>query len=574
MCGISGLIYDEPRSKEHIERVVNGMCHAQRQRGPDGTNVWTNGRVGLGIVRLAIVGSEVRGKQPITGPNGSQLVFNGELYKPADVARSLGFELAEDESDGYALVRLLELCGIDGLANVSAMFGLALFDPNDDSVLLARDAWGQKPLYMYRIQGGWAFASTLTALRVATGPLRVRRGAMRECLIYKSIGGYASAFEDVQQVPPGAWLRIHRDGSVEKGTWFQAPVPGEAEADSSRVHDLLADAIKMRCSSRYRSAIFLSGGLDSSIVAAVASQQEQIAPPRVFTIGYDVGGWEDEHLLAVRLADELNLEHETLILRGEQVPDLLSETTVELEEPIHDPVVVPTLLLVRAAAQETKVVLTGDGSDEFWGGYSRFDSPPDSIEEYLKRTIVFQPDEVGLATLPPGYVEGIEIPAHGSMPALDRIMRLEVANRMRNYHLARVDKLSMAAGLESRSPFLDLSVTLLANRLYASEKRPNERPKGLLVDAFRRDLPAWLLNRRKQPFTVPIQKWLAGPLLEFAHSHLDSRASITREFADPAPWFDRLKAAPADLPCAMRLWSLLHLEIWYQQFARKMEASQ
>ncbi len=573
MCGIAGVIFDEWQGNEIVDRIVARMCEAEAQRGPDGHYNWTDGRVGLGMVRLAVVGSGARGHQPIVGAAGDRLVFNGELYEPGAVMASLGGAFADDECDGAALLRLLEQRGTDALNGVSAMFGLAFHRPQDDSVLLARDAWGEKPLYRIRMGNGWAFGSTIAALHAAAGPFRVRPEAMRECLIFKSVGGFGSAFVDVEQVPPGGWMRIHRGGSVTEGRWFCPPSPEAVDADEDRVRELISDAIRKRIPDRFRSSIFLSGGLDSSIVASVVARHSERFKPHVLTVGYDVGGWQDEHALAVQLADALGLDHVSLMVRAEEVPDLLRDTALALEDPVHDPVVVPTLLLARAAARETKVVLTGDGSDEFWGGYSRFDDPPDQIDAYLERTMVFRPGEVGLDGIPGSYLRGIELPPPGTMPPLDRIMRLEVSNRLRNYHLARVDKLSMAAGLEVRSPFLDRAVTAYAESLPADAKRLGGRPKGILTDAFRPILPLWLLERRKQAFTVPIQEWLAGPLREFAHDILSPPTAFVREFADPTPWLAGLAADPQSLPRAMRVWSLLHLEIWHRNFARRMEQS-
>lgn len=573
MCGIAGVIFDEWQGNEIVQTIVTAMCEAQAQRGPDGHYSWTDGRVGLGMVRLAIVGSEARGHQPIESAAGGRLVFNGELYEPGAVMASLGGAFADDECDGAALLRLLEQHGTNALNHVSAMFGLALHRSQDDSVLLARDAWGEKPLYRIRMRNGWAFGSTIAALHAAAGPFRVRPDAMRECLIFKSVGGFGSAFVDVEQVPPGGWMRIHRGGSVTEGRWYSPPLPEGIEPDVNRVRESISDAIRKRLPDRFRSSIFLSGGLDSSIVASVAASDCDRFKPQVLTVGYDVGGWQDEHELAVRLADALGLEHVSLMVHAEQVPDLLRETAIALEDPIHDPVVVPTLLLARAAARETKVVLTGDGSDEFWGGYSRFDDPPDRIGTYLERTMVFHPEELGLNGIPETYLRGIELPPPETIPSLDRIMRMEVANRLRNYHLSRIDKLSMAAGLEVRSPFLDRAVTTYAESLPADAKRPGGRPKGILIDAFRAKLPRWLLERRKQPFTVPIQEWLTGPLYEFARDILSPPNAFVREFADPTPWLAGISTDPKSLPRAMRVWSLLHLEIWHREFARKMEQS-
>ncbi len=492
---------------------------------------------------------------------------------PSAVAAQVGLAFGPDDCDGAALLRLLELKGIAGLNRVRAMFGLAMFDPEDGSVLLARDAWGQKPLYVRRFGAGWAFASTLAALRAGTGPMRVRQDAMLEALIFKSVGGHASSFEEVEQLPPGSWMRIFPDGRASKGRWHEPSRAEDAEPRAVKLQRLLTAAIEDRCPDRFRASIFLSGGLDSSIVAAVAAKNPRCAAPHVLTIGYDVGGWQDEHELALRLADELGLESDTIILRGGDAPELLYSAVAAMEDPNHDPVVVPTLALTRQAAGRTKVVLTGDGSDEFWGGYARFDEPPATLDEYLRRTMVFSPEDLGLDAIPPSYLEGIDTPAADAMPPLDRYMRVETRNRMRNYHLSRVDKLSMAVGLEARSPFLDLHVTAFADSLPAAEKRAGGRPKGLLIDAFSDVLPEWLLNRRKQPFTVPIQKWLNGPLRSCAHDLLESPNAFVRQFTEPAQWLRALPEDRVDEKAAMRVWSLLCLEIWALQTARSVEAA-
>ncbi len=572
MCGIAGVIYDTPRDETEIMRTIRAMCEAERHRGPDGLELWTNGRVGLGMVRLAVVGSTDRGRQPIKDEQGRRLVFNGELYDPARVMSSLGGHFDRNDCDGVALLRLLRERGVEGLRDVGAMFSLALYDPRADEVLLARDAWGEKPLYMRRIGSGLVFASTIAALHAVSGPLRIRTGGMHECLMFKSVGGNQSAFEGLSQLPAGSWMRVARNGAIASGRWFDVVDPGVPSERSEEIRESLAYAIASRCSDRYRNAVFLSGGLDSSIVATVTGRY--VTPsPHAFTVGYDVAGWQDEHSFAVRLADELGLDHEFVLVRSDQVPDLLRDTAIALEDPVHDPVVVPTLALSRAAAKETKVVLTGDGSDEFWGGYARFDDATDDIDAYLERTMVFHPRDLGLDGIPEGYLKDVEIPAEGSMPALDRILRLESSNRLRNYHLARLDKLSMAAGLEARSPFLDVAVTSLALSLPAASKRASGRAKAALIDAFTAELPPWLLARKKQPFTVPIESWLTSSLHDFCQDTVGGRNAFVRDFVDPAKLLKGFFADGGNGQTAMQIWSLLHLEIWYQTFGRRMEAA-
>lgn len=571
MCGIAGVMFDERRDPAYGKRVVQAMCEAQRTRGPDGLYTWSNGRVALGMVRLAIVGTQLLGQQPIEGESGARLIFNGELYRPGEVAEHLGMPFSDEQCDGAALLRLLETQGVQGLCGVSTMFALAMFEPDSGSVLLARDAWGQKPLYFRRVREGWAFASTVSAIRVGTVPMRIREEALLEALIFKSVGGGGSAFEAVDQVPPGSWIRIGPTCDFDFGRWRKPERIDGTLPDAATLRSYLTRAIKARCPAGFRSTIFLSGGLDSSIVATVARQHTEVPSPRVLTVGYEVGGSQDEHALAIRLADELGLDRETVILKSQDVPELFEAAAAAMEDPNHDPVVIPTLALTRYASAQTKVVLTGDGSDEFWGGYSRFDAPPATLDEYLRRTMVFSPEELGLETFPDTYLDNVDVPPVGSMAPLDRYMRVEALNRMRNYHLSRIDKLSMAVGLEARSPFLDSMVTRYAESLPAAGKRLHGRPKGLLIDAFANVLPEWLLRRRKQPFSVPIRAWLAGPIREWCHDQLGSPNAFVRKFTDPRRWLDALSGDHADDKAVMHVWSLLYLEVWYRVFGRLME---
>ncbi|MCH2181969.1 MAG: asparagine synthetase B [Mariniblastus sp.] len=579
MCGIAGWVADTPGSPSEIEEIVIAMGTAQRNRGPDALYHWSNERVGLSTVRLGIVGSAGRSKQPFVGENGRRMICNGELYSPRETMADLGSDFQDDDCDGIALLKMLEKKGVHGLREVEAMFGLALLEP-DGSVLLARDAWGQKPLFVCRRDGHWAFASTMAAMHQALGPLQIRPEAMMECLIYKSIGGLGSSFQGIRQVAPGGWMRLKPDGTSEEGVWFQWPDMDDRLATPSHVRQLLETSITQRCPTDIPSAIFLSGGLDSGIVASVATAECKrlgLSLPHVFTVGYETGGWRDEHDLAVQQAKELGLEHTAITVKAEDVPGLMRDAAVALEDSIHDPVTVPTLALCRAAAADFRVVLTGDGSDEFWGGYARFDDVPANLTEYLERTSIFDYRELGLTGSPASYLEGVPVP-DTSLSPLDRVLRLEASNRMRNYHLSRVDKLSMSCSLEARSPFVDLRVTQGAVSYSASIKRPGGKPKGLLIAAFRDQLPQWLVERRKQPFTVPVQAWLSGKLNSFVNDTLTGNSFVS-QWVDPLAYLEKFRKVAKDggsderfeTALAMKIWSLLHLEIWYQSFGRQME---
>ena len=574
MCGIAGIFNPaRTRSRGRLAEANRAMLEAMRFRGPDHAGTWSSETCVLGTARLSITGGLRRGNQPLIDDTGDVFVFNGELYEPEAISRREHLEYEPGDSDGVALASLLRSRGPEGLEGISAFFALALHDPAEQTLLLARDAYGQKPLYHLTLPDGTlVFASTIAALHVVAGPFTVRENAIDEYLLFKSVGGNASGFEGVEQLPPGGWMKIHRDGRIEQGRWNRLPSPHRAASpDPEELRSHLVNAVRQRIAPGFRPTVLLSGGLDSSIVAAAI---REVCPPEVrplaLSIGYDLEGAEDETGYARRLADELDLEFECVRLPASDVPDLIEVTAGFLEDPVEDPITLPFLHLCGRAAAETKVVLTGDGSDEFWGGYERFKDPPAKVADYLARTMVFHPEEIGRDSFPPSYLESIEIDP--DLEPLDRILRLEVSNRLRNHHLSRIDKLSMAQGLEARCPFLDLGLSRLALEIPARFKRDDQRVKIPLIEASTGMLPSWLLNRRKQPFTSPVLGWLQGslaPRLQAMAHRTDSRiadridvSGLLGRFADPT------RAAGL----ARRVWSLVFLETWLQsvtpRFAR------
>jgi asparagine synthase (glutamine-hydrolysing) len=543
------------------------MVLTQRDRGPDGVGVFSDGRVGLGCARLEIVGSPLEGAQPIRDPWGGVLVFNGEIYEHEEILRELDVDVPEGTSDGFALSALLATRGPEGLSGVRAMFAAARYDPARGRLLLVRDAIGKKPLYIQRFREGWAFASTLASLSVATGALSLRPEAVHEYLVFRSVGGYHSAFKDVEQLPPGSWLELSLDGHARSGRWWRPPPACTRVATAAEIRGVVEEAVAARLESDREIAVFLSGGLDSAIVARCALRQRPGRPVHLLSVGYDVAGDEDERAKARALADYFGASLEELTVSAAEVPDLLGAVARATEDPIQDPVTVPTLVLARAARARAKIVLTGDGSDEVWGGYARFDDVPRTLDEYLPRTTIFRPSEVGLAELPASYLDSIELPS-AELPPLDRVMRLEVQNRLRNYHLSRLDKITMSVALEARCPFLDVGVVTVGLELASHDKRPAGRPKGLLSSAFAGELPRWLIDRAKQPFSVPILAWLAGPLHEFAHDVLLAPGAFTGDFVDAGALLGDLdKRTPGAAQRAAKVWSLLQLEVWHRTVA-------
>lgn len=572
MCGIAGVFLPRDGTADELRGLVGRMVRAQRERGPDGEGVWADATAGLGCARLAVTGGDAEGAQPLHDRWGCVLILNGEIYEHTQVLGSLGEECPPGASDGVALAAVLARKGVEGLKDLRGMFACVRYDPASKKLLLVRDALGKKPLYIRRFRSGWAFASTLKALHSVTGAMQLRPEAVYEYLVFRSVGGHHSAFQGVQQLPPGSWLELSADGRVRGGSWWSPPRSCLSEATPESVRSEISAAVGARAAPGREVGLFLSGGLDSGIVAAALREQRPEQPARLYFIGYDQEGVEDERPKARRLAEFLGWPAEDLQLSASEIPGLMAEVARATEDPIQDPVTLPTLVLARAAARRTKVVLTGDGSDEIWGGYERFDDVPPSLEAYLPRTAIFQPAELGLEEFPRSYLEGIALPpAH--LPPLDRVLRLEVSNRLRNYHLSRVDKLTMHAGLEARCPFLDHRVVSLGLSLPSERKRPGGRAKGLLAAAFARLLPGWLLQRTKQPFSVPVRAWLAGHLREFAADVLLSPNAFTRPLLDAGRLLDGLGADDPGAPArAARVWSLLQLEVWRREVVLQLEA--
>ena len=574
MCGIAGIFNpDRARNPGRLADANRAMLEAMRFRGPDHAGSWSSETCALGTARLSITGGRRRGNQPLIDQAGDVFIFNGELYEPDEISRRehLGYE--HGQSDGVALAGLLRSRGPEGLGDVSAFFALAHHDPREQTLLLARDAYGQKPLYHLTLPDGTlVFASTIAALHVVAGPFTVREDAIDEYLIFKSVGGIASGFEGVEQLPPGGWMKIGRGGRLEQGRWNRLPSPDRTEPpDPEALRSHLVESVRQRISPDFRPTVLLSGGLDSSIVAAGI---REVCPPEVrplaLSIGYDLDGAEDETQYARRLADELDIEFECVRLPADEVPDLIEVAAGFLEDPVEDPITLPFFHLCGRAAAATKVVLTGDGSDEFWAGYDRFKDPPADFETYLGRSMVFRPEELGRTSFPPSYLRSIEV--EKGIDPLDRILRLEVSNRLRNYHLSRIDKLSMAHGLEARCPFLDLRLSRLGLETPARFKRDGQRVKIPLLDASRNMLPAWLLNRRKQPFTSPVLGWLQGSLAPRLRAMADGTDSRIADRIDVPGLLERFADPDQASGLARRVWSLVFLETWLRsvtpRFAR------
>jgi asparagine synthase (glutamine-hydrolysing) len=556
MCGIAGFAgfgYGEENG-----RVLARMCRAITHRGPDDEGRFMATRTAMGMRRLSII-DLATGSQPIGNEDGSvQVVFNGEIYNYRSLRERLagrGHRLVTS-GDTETLVHLYEDDGADLVHSLRGMFAFALWDERAQELLIARDRLGIKPLYYWRRPQGIAFASELRALlnlpdfRPVIDP-----AALASYLAFGYVQDPLSIFRDVYKLPPGHRLTWHRErGTRIERYWTpvrpQLEVADEATA-VAELRRLLFDAVECHLEADVPVGVFLSGGVDSSSVAAAVRHIGR--PARTFSIGFAQQDF-NEAPDAARVARHLGTEHTEFIIQD--CPDILNEVICCFDEPFADSSAIPTLLVSQLARQHVKVVLSGDGGDELFGGYERY-LTAQAQSELRPRQLQGLARMVG-RNLPfgsPGrnrildlgrsrrgrYVTqmakplpvadgGVAMPALADHAApfeqlldepfaaaaqrdfLTQLMLVDLVTYLPGDILTKVDRASMATSLEARVPLLDHELVEFAVGLPAHLKIRDGQGKWLLREAVRDLLPEEVFRKPKQGFAAPVASWFRGRL--------------------------------------------------------------
>jgi len=620
MCGIAGIWQpDAAADPQALLRKVTKMTDAIRHRGPDAHGYWSDAGLGLGLGhrRLSILDLSEAGAQPMHGGGGRYvLVFNGEIYNHlalrADLEATDGPTSWAGHSDTETLLALIARRGLaDALRAARGMFALALWDVETRTLSLARDRMGEKPLLYSRTGNiGWAFASELGALRHGLmGSSRLSGAAVEAFLALGHVPDDLCILDGVAKVPPGAIveLRPGEQPAIWRFETFETLAKrgrsnGWAagfDAASLAVENALLEVVEDQRVSDVPLGCFLSGGVDSSLIAAMM-QAGRPGRTRTFSVGFDDPRFnEAKHAAAV--AAHLNTEHHEIIVSETNALDLAPGLASIYDEPFADPSQIPTVLLCRAAREEVTVALSGDGGDEVFGGYNRHVFGPKlwriarriprggrwlgaSLVTTIEQFVLPEGSALRragacaglpltaldkLSRLAPGLAESrslddlhlhflAEFPNPGRVLApkagrgararlRDRVIRtdpwlagLSDAERMMARDttgylpgdiLVKVDRAAMAASLETRAPFLDARIVELAWRLPADHRIRDGRGKAILRDVLDRHVPRELIDRPKQGFAIPLDRWMreglaswAGPLLE--NADLLGRAGI------------------------------------------------
>ena len=618
MCGIAGFT-TFAGARPDREAVLDAMTDAQRHRGPDGRGTYFAPAVALGHRRLSII-SPQGGAQPMATADGRHvIVFNGEIYNHGELRAQLAARGVEprDGSDTAILLALLADRGAAGLSELNGMFALALWDEREETLLLARDRLGEKPLFYARIGGDIAFASELPALLrhhgVAAEP---DISVLPDFLTFGYVPAPATVYRAIRKLEPGAYLFIRR-GEVVAGRYWALPFPDAEPAPrtdaAGAVRALLDDAVRLRTRSDAPWGVWLSGGLDSSIVAALAARASS-ARLKTFSMGFEESTYDESpHARAVAAA--VGSEHEAAVLTARDVADIAPAAVLSAGEPFADASVVPTYWLSRHCARTVKTVLGGDGGDELFLGYPAFRAhrwaealrvlpgaaavlqrlaallpvsgayrSPRYFLSQFAASLAAAPETRLLAWLgcaspdQAGAVLSDEVRAACGRPdaawsggaaspsrIADRLVRASLRAYLQDGILVKTDRAAMASSLEVRAPFLDHRLVELACGLPASQRAPGGQSKGLLKEACRDLVPGAVLRRRKAGFMMPLAAYLRGPLLPWVRA-LCSEAAVRRHGWLDAAVVDRIvrEHLGGRADHRKRLWSIVCLQAWLE----------
>jgi len=616
MCGIAGFYLREGQAEVS---AVRAMCDQIRHRGPDDEGYHIDGGCGLGMRRLSIIDLST-GHQPMANEDASVwVVFNGEIYNYQELRSGLiarGHRFATN-SDTEALVHLYEQEGEAGLARLRGMFAYAIWDARRRRLFLARDRFGKKPLYYAVLPQGLYFASELKCLRVAGVPAEIDAEALRLFFQFTYIPEPRSCFQAVRKLPAGGWLTYDADGTVRQGRYWQFPRPvAETPADfdeaavCARLRDKFDESVRIRMIADVPLGAFLSGGIDSSSVVASMAQQSP-DPVRTFSIGFEESAYNELEYAAL-VARQYRTEHHEIVVRPDAV-DLVSRLVRHFDEPFGDSSAIPTFIVSEFAARHVKVALSGDGGDELFAGYDRFqaleklrrfDRLPRAVRSFLSWTADRLPyaaygknylHMAGCATALERYFESnfaprlmrqalLEpewmLPADnayltramadfllpGDADLLAQALYFETTQNLPGDMLVKVDRMSMANSLEVRCPVLDHELGEMAAAIPHAWKIREGKGKYIFLRAVGDRLPAPLLTRAKMGFGVPLAIWFRGALREFLRDHLESAAFLGRGIVSPE--FVRRMIAEHESgrrDNATWLWSLLVLELWFRE---------
>ncbi|GAA0589791.1 N-acetylglutaminylglutamine amidotransferase [Craurococcus roseus] len=565
------------------------MTQALERRGPDSSGLVMRGHVGFGHRRLKIIDLSERAEQPMVDPAlGLTIVFNGCIYNYPELRaelEALGYTFFS-HGDTEVILKAWHAWGMGCVDRFLGMFAFVLHERETGRVVMARDRFGIKPLYLAEGDGGLRFASSIPALLAGGGvDTEIDRAGLHHYMTFHAVvPAPRTLLRGVKKFPAATIRVMEPDGSAKERIYWAPRYERRAEDGRlsaedwrDRVLASLRTAVKRRMVSDVPVGVLLSGGVDSSVIVGLLAEAGQ-ADLMTFSVGFEEAHGEkgDEFVYSDLIARHYGTKHHKIFVPSDGLLDALPGTLGAMSEPMVSYDNVGFYLLSKEVSKHIKVVQSGQGADEVFGGYHWY--PPllhskDALGDYARA--FFDRDHATLATqLAPEWLAQEDVSRgfvaeHFAQPGaetpVDRALRLDAQVMLVEDPVKRVDNMTMAWGLEARVPFLDHELAELAARI-PPELKLRDGGKGVLKDAARLVIPHEVIDRKKGYFPVPALKYIQGPYLDLVRDTLTSRAARQRGLFRPE-YLERLFAAPTEHITPLRgseLWQAAVIEMWLQ----------
>lgn len=623
MCGIAGILNLQGKYYDGIEHHLNIMNDLQAHRGPDGKGTWShkNKHIGLAHRRLSIIDLST-GDQPMRDRSGNVVVFNGEIYNYIELKQELTEYSFSTTSDTEVILAAYQRWGEDCVDHFEGMFAFALWDEANQRLFCARDRFGIKPFYYYQKDKILYFASEAKALLPFLDEAKTNLESLKDYLTFQLILDGKTLFEDIFELLP-AHKMVLTNGQVNIKKYWEVDYSLDYDHTQKyfyeKIRELMYDSVSKHLRSDVPIGAYLSGGIDSSIVASLASKYTNYKEFQAFTGKFSISDVYDESMYARALARERGITLHEIDLNSNDFISSIENIIYHLDYPVAGPGSFPQYHVSKLASENLKVVLGGQGGDEIFGGYTRYliayfeqciKGAIDGTLDNGNYVVTYQsiiPNLTSLKNYKPllkefwrdGLFEDLdkryfrlinrsltlqkeikwdELGYYSSYETFRKIFyqnnikRESYFDNMTNFDFKTLlpallqieDRVSMAHGLESRVPFLNHKLVEFAAKIPADIKFKNGTLKRTLIKAMKKELPQEILNRKnKMGFPVPLNEWLNNGLRSFAYDVFDTQNSRQRPYFNSEEILSGLSSEPK---FGRKIWGLLSLELWHKQF--------
>jgi asparagine synthase (glutamine-hydrolysing) len=616
MCGFIGCIHDQAQQYRDVDKqLFKNMNDVITHRGPDDDGFFYDEFIQFGFRRLSIIDIE-SGHQPLTYENERYwIIFNGEIYNYLELREDLlkaGLTFAT-QSDTEVIIALYSHYGEKAVEKLRGMFAFLIWDKEEQSLFGARDPFGIKPLFYHYDGKRTFFGSEKKSILLALEKQELNREALQHYLTYQFVPEPYSMTDGIHKLEPGHYFVKKLDAKLEIKRYWRAsfqPVQKSESEFIKEIKDVLFDSVNMHMRSDVPVGSFLSGGIDSSIIASIAKEFHPAI--KTFSVGFEHNGFSEIDV-AKETAEKLGVENISYVITPEEYMNEIPKIMWHMDDPLADPACVPLYFVAREARKHVTVVLSGEGADELFGGYNIY-REPQSLEVFNKIPRVGKAVLKGIANCLPegtkgksfiergvtpmeqryignakmfteeekrhllkGYKEGLDYTditkplydeSRGYDP-VDRMQFIDIHTWMRGDILLKADKMTMAHSLELRVPFLDKAVFDIASKIPTSLKTANGTTKYLLRKAAEGIVPDHVLNRKKLGFPVPIRHWLKNEMNDWAKKiihesntdHLINKAYVLKLLEDHCQ---------NKTDNSRKIWTVLMFMVWHQIYVEKV----